>query len=355
MIFSNIVIFYCLALTLYCIAFIYKKNLGSEELAVTALGAINFKNFEKKNRILLYVFLLTYLVNIIGSGGVPIFWVLTGDERTYVDFGLPTLGGLSNMLRAFLLTSCYLIYSYSDLSLKIKRKYLMLGVGLILSAFLLETGRGNGVVLLLHPIGLFMLLHKFRLTDFIVGVILCIVFLMGLGAIQMIRYGEGIESLKKYAENSGMQDVEGPALLLVPAINYMAVPVVNLDLNVIKSPAINFSPYYSVQALLPTVIRDHIFEKGDYGELINSANNVSSFYIPLVRDFGIFGAILFVTFFQFLVITVYIKAQRGSIFCILFWPPLFMSLVLSFFSLYFTSLVVVLYPALVFYITKKYL
>ena len=350
---SNIIIFYFLATVLKIISPAYKNSLGSEFLVAKALEKINFTVFEKKNQILLYIFLLTYLVNIIGSGGIPIIWVLMGDERTYLDFGLPTLGGLSNMLRAFLLTSCYLIYSHSDLSRATKRKYLSIGIGLLLSAFLLETGRGNGVVLLLHPIGLFLLFHKFRLVNFVVGIIFCIVFLMGLGVIQMVRYGEGIDSLKRYAENSGMPDLDGPALLLVPAINYMAIPVINLDLNVIHSSLVEFSPFYSVQALIPTVIRDRVFEKSDYGELINPANNVSSFYIPLVRDFGMFGAIFCVILLQFWVLCIYSKAQRGNIFCILYWPPLFMSLALSFFSLYFTSLVVVLYPLLVAYVINR--
>ena len=46
------------------------------------------------------------------------------------------------------------------------------------------------------------------------------------------------------------------------------------------------------------------------------------------------------------------KARRGSLFHFFFWPPLFMSTFLSFFALFFTSLVVLLYPVLVWFFLR---
>jgi oligosaccharide repeat unit polymerase len=316
------------------------------------INKINFFKFNRKIILLFKIWIGIYLINIIGSGGIPLYWVFIGDSRTYVDFGLPTLGGLANMLRAFITTSCYLIYAHSECNNAVKRKFLLIGLFLLFSAFGLETGRGNGVVLLLHPIGLHFLFNKISLKSLFRWIFIIAILLLGLSSIQVLRYGGNIEILEKYAENSGLSQFKGAALLLVPAITYIAVPIVNTDLNLINEPLLKFKPYYSLQGFIPTIIRDHIFEKQDYGELVNEANNVSSFYVPLLRDFGILGCVFIVFLIQLITYHFYIKARRGIPIYVLSWPPLFMSLILSFFSLFFTSLVVLLYPFLVSYALK---
>jgi oligosaccharide repeat unit polymerase len=347
MVLINILFFYFVGLIFWLTGY-----RGNEAIAKRALSYIKYPIFEKKISKLFAAWIVIYVINIIGSGGIPIIWILIGDPRNYADFGLPTLGGLGNLLRAFLLVACYLIYFHSNLSKKIRFRYALIGFFLICSAFVLETGRGNGVVLLLHPIGFHLLITKIRPFNIFKWTIFLFLFLFGLGAIQAARYQDGMVLLEKYAENSGFEKMTGPLLFLVPAITYISIPIVNTDLNLINSPNFKFSPNYSLQGLIPTIIRDSIIEKGDYGELINEANNVSSFYIPFLRDFGLWGTIIFISFIQLLVVYCYLRAQRGNVYFVFFWPPLFMSVVLSFFSLYFTSLVVVLYPLVVVWTLK---
>jgi oligosaccharide repeat unit polymerase len=317
---------------------------GNLILARKAIKRINFDNFSRKVETLLLVWVVVYVINIIGSGGIPLLWVLQGDSRTYADFGLPTLGGLANILRAVILTSCYLMYFHSTLSAVKKRRYLWIGWALILSAFLLETGRGNGIVLILHPIGLYFLLNSFRFFQLVKLTVISIILVLMSGVIQVIRNPEGLDKVMLYAENSGFTDVGIFEAIMVPSVMYIAVPIINTDLNVLSSDLLSFRPYYSFQGLLPTVVRNAVFEKGDYGELVNDANNVSSFYIPFIRDFGPFGAFFVVSVIFFVVAYFYARARQGKLFFLLSYPPLFMSTVLSFFSLFFTSLVVLLYP-----------
>jgi len=139
---------------------------------------------------------------------------------------------------------------------------------------------------------------------------------------------------------------------LIPAVMYISIPVINTDLNIQSSDFIKFQPYYSLQGFLPTVVRDFIFESGDYGVLVNEANNVSSYFIPFIRDYGLLGAYIAVSLILFMAAYFYSKAKQGSLFFILSYPPIFMSVTLSFFSLFFTSLVVVLYPFLVYWSLK---
>ncbi len=317
-----------------------------------ALKRIDFHRFSKKIELLFLAWTIIYLINILGSGGVPLLWVLQGDARTYVDFGLPTLGGLANMLRAFVLAACYILVYHSDLSGAKKRRYLWMGVFLVLSAFLIETGRGNGAVLVLHPLALHFILNDFKVIGIVRWVLVSVVFLFMLGVVQLVRYSDGLEKLVAYAENSGFHDVTIIEALLIPAVMYISVPIINTDLNIQSSEFIKFQPYYSLQGFLPTIVRDSVFESGDYGVLVNEANNVSSYFIPFVRDFGSFGAFLAVSLILFVVAYFYARAKQGVLFFIISYPPIFMSVVLSFFSLFFTSLVVILYPFLAYWALK---
>ena len=348
MILSNIILFFAF------LTFFQKIGIRSNILKMKdALYQINFVLFSRKIDSLFYFWLFVYLINILGSGGIPLLWILQGDPRTYVDFGLPTLGGLGNMIRAYVLTSCYLIFSQSKLNPRRKRRFLIIGIFLILSAFLLETGRGNGVVLLLHPVGLYLLINHFNLKSLFKLILSTIIFVFLLGLIQIFRYSNGYEMLQSYAENSGFQNSGALELIMIPALMYIAIPIINTDLNFQAAEFIKFNPYYSFQGIIPTVIRDGFFEKGDYGELLNEASNVSSFYIPFIRDFGQFGAFLAISIILLVVSYCYSKARQGNVYYILSYPPLFMSLALSFFSLFFTSLVVLLYPVLVYWSLRR--
>jgi len=343
---SNILIFFVLLTTIKVSLGDYKKNFAN-----IIFAKINVVKIERRTLFLFRIWILVYLINIIFSGGLPIYWVMSGDSRTYADFALPTLGGLGNMIRAFVLSVCYVIYFHTE-SIN-KSKFLKIGLFLLASAFILETGRGNGVVLLLHAIAFFAFLN--RVTWFGVAKVVSslFVFMLFLGYIQMFRYGAGIESLAAYAENSGFDNQDTISLLLIPTLLYIVAPVINIDLNIAVSPLLEFEPYYSIQGLLPTILRQEFFSgEKDYGILINEAHNVSSFYIPFIRDFGIIGAFIIVTFIQFIVCYVFVKARRGSLFHFFIWPPIFMSVFLSFFALFFTSLVVLLYPVLVWFFVR---
>lgn len=342
---ANIVVFFLLT-------YFMRKRLKAHaaDIGRTISARIKLRQLEKRTVMVLACWLIVYCINIFFSGGIPIYWIIIGDPRTYADFGLPTLGGLGNILRAFALTSCYFIYFHTKSN---KRpRFLLIGLLLIASAFILETGRGNGVVLLLHPVAMYFLFNKLKLVRVLKSMIAVIAVLFVSGYVQLVRYDDGMEKLQAYAASSGFPGLSGPALLLVPAFTYIAVPIVNTDLNVVVAPILKFEPYFSVQGIVPTVLRNELFEPKDYGLLINEAHNVSSFYIPLIRDFGILGAFLAVTLIQAIVSYCYLRARQGYAFYCLIWPPLFMSLVLSFFSLYFTSLVVLLYPVVAFLFLK---
>ncbi len=299
---------------------------------------------------LIAVWLFIYFLNILGSGGIPILWVLSGIDKTYADFGLPTLGGLANLLRAFAFTIFVYLYLIGYRKSRSKLWILIL----LISAFIVETGRGNGLVLALHGFGVWAMLRPVRFRYLPLLLILMLGLFLFLGGIQVLRYPEGLAFLYSHLESQGI-DVNGNFIfaLLAPTFLYWVGPVLNTQLNFQIADSFTFSPYYSVQGLFPTVIRDLLFESKDYGLLINEANNTTSFLTPLLRDFGVYGTAIAVVVIFMITSWVYHRARAGYFSSFLFWPPIFMSLVLTNFSLFYTSLVVVLFPVMIF-IFKRY-
>ncbi len=161
-----------------------------------------------------------------------------------------------------------------------------------------------------------------------------------------------MSNLVRYAENSGFSDQSTLSLLLIPTLIYLAVPIVNVDLNITISPLLKFNPNSTIQSIVPTVFRSVNEGAEKYGVLINEANNVSSFYISFISDYGVIGAFVAITIIQVVVCYVYARAGRGSLYSFFIWPALFMSTVLSFFSSFFTSLVVLMYPLLTLYFVR---
>lgn len=297
--------------------------------------------------IIVWAWLFLYVIMIISSGGLPLFWVLTGDPRTYVDFGVPTLGGLCNMLRAFSSALACLLLAHHDVSRFAKRRMALLLAVLLSTAFVLETGRGNGVVLALHPIAFFFLGRRLKPATLFRLAILIPVCLLCLGYIQHVRYGSDWQQTEGYAVNQGFSVSDSRLLtLMVPAVTYITSPIQNLNLQVADAKAFSLSPYHSVAGLLPTIIRDQLFESKDYGDLVSEANNVTSSYTPLVRDFGVIGAGIAALAISTIIGWTWLQATRGRLFYAMLWPALFMALTLSFFSLFLTSLVVVMYAPL---------
>lgn len=321
-----------------------KINLGRNRINIdNQLFIFNINDYEKRILLIFKIYLLFYLINVIFSGGLPIFWVLSGDERSYLDFGVPSFSGFLNTIRAFLLMSCAIMYYI--LQPKHHDRYLYIGIFLLITPFFLENSRGQGAILLLHVVALFFLYKKITLSQFFKAVFVVASLLVFMGLLQAIRYGEGLDYLREYAASSGFSDVDSPLLLtLVPAVTYIVVPLTNLDLNLANADLLSFEPYYTIRSFIPSFLRDYLYQRQDYGILINEGNNVSTFYISYIRDFGVIGSIICSSFIFTIISYVYIKARKGGLFFIYCWGPLFMSLTLMFFWDFFTSLSVLFFP-----------
>tara|TARA_B100001939_G_C16875120_1_gene588286 strand:- start:254 stop:1114 length:861 start_codon:yes stop_codon:yes gene_type:complete len=275
--------------------------------------------------------------------------VFIGDSRTYAEYGIPTLSGLGNLIRAFGLVGCLVLIMYG--SKKNKRVGIYAGIYFIFSAFFVELSRGNGTVMLAHPLGFYFLVKKLNLKN-ISFVAIGLAFLIPFFSfIQVLRYSDfELEKLNEQLSNAGITEVTTTNLIITPIALYASTPIMNMDLNLQNTPDFRFSPDKSFSLLLPSFIRTYLFpvdgDQEKYGLLVSSAYNTTSFLTPLIIDFGRFGALFLAFIFLSISGFIYSRAREGSVYYALMWPPFFMSLLFSAFTLYFLALIVVLYPVL---------
>jgi len=316
------------------------ENLLKEKLNLNAL----------KNLLVLifYSHLAYFSLAILYSNGFPLLWIIMGSENNYTNFGIPSITGFFNMLRSFGLVSCLLLIFYGDNS---QKKYVILiSLYFLISSFFLEASRGNGLIMLLHPIGMYLLLRKINIKEILFSIVLIIFFIFFFGFLQALRYSDfNLETLANASEAIGLENANEIFVFLAPFLIYIATPIMNMDLNLSKAPNFSFSLDNSLISLLPTGLRDYL--SGGMGEkfgmLIDDAYNTTSFLTPLIMDFGSIGGLFIASFLLILTSWIYSKAKEGNLFYILIWPPFFMSLILSSFNSYFFSLVVITYPLMI--------
>ena len=209
--------------------------------------------------------------------------------------------------------------------------------------------RGNGAVMLAHLSRILFLIRKISFKNVSVVLLSALIFIPFFSFLQILRYGDfEFEKLNAQLLNAGISNTSTMALIYTPAALYASAPIMNMDLNLQAAEDFKFSPDKSITLLMPSFIRDFLAgEKTSpekYGLLISEAYNTTSFLTPLIQKFGRFGA-LFITFCFYQYLDIYIpKLEKEMVFFyILLWPPIFMSLMFSTFTLYFLSLIVVLY------------
>lgn len=296
-----------------------------------------FKVFKKITIILFLIWIVGFILNVILSGGFPLLWLLTGDSRNYLDFGIPTFSGLLNMLRCFLSTAVVFLL-FKDT--KNRYFYLLILSCLILSLSLLELSRGNTLFLLLHVFTAFILFRKKNAFKLLRNLLLLIIFGLPIFYImKLVRTSEGLESL--------LSDEVVIFMIIEPFLNYISYPLINLSLYFKDIVYFNFEPNLTLAGFVPSFIRDIFIEPGNYGKLENESFNTSTFYSPFFIDYGVLNTLVIVSIIYAFCYLILFYVNKNSVFAVFLYPSLVSSFYLSIFSLYFTSLVVLLYPFIV--------
>lgn len=304
--------------------------------------------FTKK---LLFIWILGSIVEILVSGGLPIYWALTNASKGYADFGIPTFHGLMNALHMFCTMSVFL-----DYCLRKNKRKLLLVMGLLIWP-VIGMSRGALVWPLLEIFGIYLLLNKVSIANILKIITTLVLFIVLFGYIGDYRQGIDIydyESsiITKVASEEGINYFK----YLPSGVFWFylyGVSGINNVIGVINNLEPTYSIYPILGTLLPSIIRDNISGPSvSSWELVSQAFTASTYYSGLLVGSGIMGAILIVIILQFIIVYFYINARRGSVWAILCYGILFQSLVLSIFWDTFFSLVTIAQILLALYFRK---
>lgn len=284
------------------------------------------------------VWLVIYPIVVVYSGGLPIVWLVLGDSRTYVDFGVPSLSGALNMLRAFMFAGCILLFLR-----QFRKPGLLLMPAVLLFSSFSEISRGNMVVLLLHGVAIIAIMRPLKLRTMLRGVLWVLFFIVAFGLLGDMR-NEGSGVMGMVSEDSIFASVPSGFLWVYL---YITTPINNVNYAVAQGIEPLYAPFFSVQSLLPTIIRGAVFEEQQYPiTLAFESFNATTFYGPLLADFGMIGAAIVIVCLQIIVSYLHVRMKRGSIAHLLIYPAFYMSLLMSVFYIFFFSMTTVLYPLL---------
>lgn len=244
-----------------------------------------------KRRLKKWVFVWMFLSagEIVVSGGVPLVWLLTGNPKTYADFGIPSLHGLLNsMLLALGLCYTAIFARYGG------RRYLLFPLAILGWALLVVTR--SMIVVNLIETGMVIVLYRGLPGKLAVRLIaLALIFVIGFGALGDLR--SGAENFRAVAQPTETYPQWLPSGVLWVYI-YLTTPLNNLIYTMASvRPVDNLLFPNTLAPLFPTVLRKFIYgpsvETALSGELVDQAFNVSTAYIGPAQDYGALGMMCF--------------------------------------------------------------
>lgn len=247
----------------------------------------NINNITDYSSILFSVFMLwlfCVFIEICYSKGLPLFWALKGINRTYADFGIPTLHGLLNSLSWVLVATSFSLL----LDLPYKRKRLLFVIVLTFFIYIMLLARQALTTHLVHIVCIYLYKRKFNLIKIFLYVAL---FVLAFGLLGNIR--TGYEFLLQRARiNIGYVPWIFAGIIWV--YMYITTPVSNF-IFLISSFKDDFMYGNAMMtSLLPSVLRklflgEDAMKSISHQYLINETFNVSTFLMIPYYDWGIFG------------------------------------------------------------------
>lgn len=285
-------------------------------------------------------------LTVVLQRGFPLLWRIIGDSRGYADFGIPTFNG-------------GLVALYITVSLLSLNDYLKGGGGralgrlaLLCSYCVLTMNRGLLVYLLLN-LGAYYLLHR-TLNG---GRLVRLVLMLGVFFYLLNFLAENRNEGNKYAIRQYMEEVSGGSFSDSIAGDlergwkwlflYATAPLVNLNYS-INTVEPKYYPNYTIQPLLPTVVRERLFKykeeeyENRYAlQMTNAAFNTFTFYANYFRDFGLLGCVGVLLAVQIFACYFYRAAMRDDPGAQLVYSGIFAALVLTPFTDYFGTLIMI--------------
>ncbi len=334
----NPTVIFCIGITIVTF-FIWDRVLGAYSSA-RPLSATTEAELEDLSRFCQFLFrawIIGFVINVIGSRGLPLFWALTGDGRTYADFGLPSFSGLLVAVKLFLITSMVLLRrTWSPLRI-------LIVVTALFGTTFLELNRGGLTLMGLSVLGVVLTLRLIPRWFWIFTPVAALGAILAFGKLAELR-GVPYHVFESLAG-------KGSFFLKLPSgffwvFTYWTSPIQNLYFAADTSMPL-YAPVFTLQSLIPSVIRESLIGLEYPIPLINPALNATSFLGPLLADFGLFLSTAIIALLQAIFVFAYRKSQEGAIPFVLINAMSLAAILLSVFYMFFLSLPVLFFVFLV--------
>jgi oligosaccharide repeat unit polymerase len=268
-------------------AYISKRGVNRGVCTLLLIPNSALIKIELRLRWLLIFWFSMTLIEIIYSSGVPLYWLATGSDKTYFDFGLPSLHGLLNSVILASSLVSYFLSKHSSFKVYIIVPWFITFWGVIV------VSRNLIIVNFIQIIFLYLITNPpLKIRYFIMGVPALMAIVLGFGWLGDAR--SGADSFIELALPSSDYPNFLPSGVLWIYI-YITTPLNNLVHQILNvNPEWNWGLINAFSLLLPSVIRNLFYDSKDFfkGDLVSEAFNVSTAYLDIYKDIGFFGVFL---------------------------------------------------------------
>lgn len=278
-------------------------------------GVLNIELSKNKEFIACAIAVFMFLVELVYCNGCPLIWKVTGDGRTYFDFGIPTFNGLMNSLVVLMGA-----YSLFKKDCGYKYVYLFIGFLAVSRQILLSIVVEGAVLYLLRG-------NKLSKKTIIYGLIGAFVAVLAFSAFGNFRTGKGnFEQVVRFKENVNWLPTAFKWLY-----SYLCFSLSNMNYLVSQTFGFLNLGASSINEFVPSIIAGFFPVKYGFYYLVSPNFTVSTFMPSLYLDFGYLGIALFCLVVGFLSVYLYKKALKKNKVAILIYMVFVHNIIFIFF------------------------
>jgi oligosaccharide repeat unit polymerase len=263
-----------------------------------------------------------FAIDALWSGGVPLWWVLAGSEKTHVDFGIPTFHGAFHAILLFFATSSYYLWRVGK-----KRRHLWNLMG-FLAYGVVSFNRGIVILFLIQALFITLIMRRgfpirSTLATLLGGAVVVLLF----GWLGDVRMGGNVFSSAVASDASIIFDYV-PASLIWFYV-YVTGGLNNLYYN-INQVSPTYLPLFTFAKMIPSVVYDALGLSQVYSSFVlaDGRLTVSTAYQGLVSDYGVYGVMGYMPII-ILAQVAYQKVRAGSSATILLYGMLMQTVVMT--------------------------
>jgi oligosaccharide repeat unit polymerase len=281
---------------------------------------------KKYTNYLLVVWLIGTIIEIIVSGGLPIFWALSGQgfSKDYTDFGIPSVHGVMNAFYLQLFSAYFIIIMF--------RREKLIGLLLFCLLFwpILMLGRGIFLSVIMQTIGIFLLMRRVKIKIALSIILSALVNIWLFGVVGNLR---GTKNPFEYVVQNEWIDFFN----YVPDGFLWVYVYITSGANNIFYNTGHLVPFGNFEKTFSKLVPSFVWEllgyqmSADSLQFADANLNVSTMYAGSVSDFGATGGFVFGCILLFLANVVFQFASKRNMWAMMLYGIFFQVLVFSVF------------------------